>query len=162
MNLSLILAPEKQCLQIECRVFDLLLWTGQLYLGQMADIPFRSDVIVAVQVQPLEQSSHDGTFSFVYFIEIANLGEETVQLLSREWFIHDGNGEVTHVEGEGVVGAQPILESGAVHRYNSLCPLKNPPGFMRGSYTFSDSNQELFKVEIPAFALRVSSIESLN
>jgi ApaG protein len=84
-----------------------------------------------------------------------NRGQETVQLLCREWFIHEGNGQVGHVEGEGVVGEKPILEPGQIYRYSSFCPIACPPGLMRGFYTFQNMLGELFRVEIPAFALRL-------
>ena len=102
-----------------------------------------------------EQHSSPGQHVFVYFITLENRGHETVQLLSREWFIYDGNGEVGHVQGEGVVGDQPILEPGQSYQYNSFCPIAQPPGSMHGYYTFQNTLGELFRVEIPAFALRL-------
>ena len=51
-------------------------------------------------------------FFFTYHVRIKNDGNETVQLLSRKWLIKDSNGQNRFVEGEGVVGEQPILEPG--------------------------------------------------
>jgi ApaG protein len=41
-----------------------------------------------------------------------NLSTQTVQLMTRHWFITDGRGEVHEVRGEGVVGQQPVLRPG--------------------------------------------------
>ena len=118
-------------------------------------LPIRNDIHIEVEVLYAEQHSRPGQHVFVYFITLENRGQETVQLLRREWFIHDGNGEVGHVEGEGVVGEKPILEPGQAYQYNSFCPIAHPPGSMQGFYTFQNMLGELFRVEIPAFALRL-------
>src|SRR3546814_11179655 len=49
-----------------------------------------------------------------------------MQLVSRHWRITDGKGEVSVVDGEGVVGEQPVLRPGASHDYVSGCPLSTP------------------------------------
>ena len=60
-----------------------------------------------------------------YTIEIANLGRERVQLLSRHWIIIDANGRREEVRGPGVVGEQPVLEPGETFRYASGCPARD-------------------------------------
>jgi len=130
----------------------------------VAQPPIRNDIHVAVEVVYAEQHSRPGQHVFVYFITLENRGRETVQLLRREWFIYDSHGQVGHVEGEGVVGEQPVLEPGQIYRYNSFCPIAHPPGSMQGFYTFQNMRGELFRVEIPAFALRLpeAGSRSLN
>ena len=51
----------------------------------------------------------------VYHIRIENGADEAVQLLTRHWRITDGRGTVNYVEGEGVVGEQPLLLPGQSH-----------------------------------------------
>jgi len=118
-------------------------------------LPIRNDIHVEVEVIYAQAHSRPGQHVFVYFITLENRGHETVQLLRREWFIQDGWGGVVHVEGEGVVGEKPILEPGQLYRYNSFCPLAHPPGLMWGFYTFQNMLGALFRIEIPAFALRL-------
>ena len=125
---------------------------------QNSNLPIRDDIHVYVEVVYAEQHSRPGQHVFVYFITLENRGHETLQLLSREWFIYDGNGEVGQVQGEGVVGEKPILEPGQSYRYNSFCPIAHPPGSMQGYYTFQNTLGELFRVEIPAFALRLPEV----
>jgi ApaG protein len=95
-------------------------------------------------------------YVFVYFVRIENVGAQTVQLRSRRWFIHDSSGEDTVVEGEGVVGEQPILPRGQVHEYQSYCVLKSTSGFMEGEYYFRRDDGTTFPAGIPRFQLEAS------
>lgn len=96
---------------------------------------------------------------FSYFITIENYTDQSVQLLSRKWLIVDSDGEKTVIEGEGVVGQQPILQPGGTHRYSSGCNLKTPLGKMKGFYQMLRiSDNLLFSVEIPEFTLAVPFI----
>ncbi len=96
---------------------------------------------------------HLGHFMFAYFVRIENTSRRTVQLLTRHWYIVDSNGESQEVDGEGVVGEQPVLPPGGVHEYNSYCVLKSPRGYMEGSYTFIGRDDVLTEAAIPRFEL---------
>lgn len=95
-----------------------------------------------------------GRWFWAYHIRIENHGEEPVQLLTRHWQITDGHGEVSHVEGEGIVGEQPLLAPGASHDYVSGCPLATPQGEMVGKYGMICGGRSFF-VDIPRFSLKV-------
>ena len=92
-------------------------------------------------------------FFWAYTIEIANLGDTTIQLTHRHWTITDANGHVQVVNGRGVIGEQPVLKSGETFRYTSGCPLPTPSGIMRGSYRMVSEDGAAFDAEIPAFSL---------
>jgi len=77
-----------------------------------------------------------------------------VQLLRRHWFITHETGKVEEVEGEGVIGKQPIIASGKAYEYNSFCILESMEGFMEGTYTMKHADGSLFTVNIPRFILR--------
>lgn len=95
-------------------------------------------------------------YVFTYEINIENCGENTVQLLKRHWFIYDSNGVIKEVEGDGVVGQQPVLEPGETHKYISGCNLKTGIGKMAGTYLFERVvDGEQFEVKIPEFSLVV-------
>jgi ApaG protein len=102
-----------------------------------------------------DQSRPDlGDYLFTYRISIENKSEITVQLLRRHWFIFDSNGEHQEVEGEGVVGQQPILHPGDVYEYESACNLQTDMGSMLGTYTMQRQMDGLqFRVQIPRFEL---------
>ena len=102
-----------------------------------------------------------GHYVFAYFVRIENIGADTAQLLSRRWLIHDSIGEDTEVEGEGVVGEQPVIAPGNVHEYQSFCILKSGEGFMEGHYNFVRPDSTTFRAEIPRFLLSVSASTSL-
>jgi ApaG protein len=92
-------------------------------------------------------------FLYGYRIHLENVGEETVQLLSRHWVIVDAHGRREEVRGAGVVGVQPTLAPGETHEYTSGCPLKTEWGTMEGSYLFRSDSEEQFEVEVGRFFL---------
>jgi ApaG protein len=114
---------------------------------------------VRVQVRssylPERSSPRDAHYFFTYRIRISNLGEETVQLVSRHWIITDGDGHVEEVQGPGVVGEQPVLEPGESFEYSSFCPLQTPIGSMQGTYQMVTSGGSQFDAEIAPFSLAV-------
>ena len=95
-------------------------------------------------------------FMFAYRITIENHNSFTVKLLKRQWFIFDSNGEHREVDGEGVVGVQPVLKSAEQFQYVSGCNLKTEMGKMHGYYTMENqNNKEIFTVKIHAFEMIV-------
>lgn len=96
-------------------------------------------------------------FVFLYFVHIENHSPGKVKLLRRHWFIHDANGEVKEVEGEGVVGKQPVIRPGESHEYNSYAILETFEGYMEGSYLMERGENETFEVKIPRFTLRAAA-----
>src|SRR3972149_3637447 len=94
---------------------------------------------ITVTVQPIYLDGQSDVmakrFVFAYFVRIENEGTDHVQLLCRPWFIRDAPGDVKEVEGEGVVGRQPVIAPGKVHEYNSYCVLETFEGTMEGTYT---------------------------
>jgi len=114
------------------------------------------DITVSVRPVYLDGQSEimARKFVFAYFVKIENNGTDNVQLLRRHWIIQDGAGETKEVEGEGVVGKQPVLEPGEVHEYSSSCILETFEGSMEGTYLMQRANGEFFYVVIPRFPLR--------
>jgi ApaG protein len=101
-----------------------------------------------------ERSSPDTSYYFwAYTINLANLGQETVQLKTRHWRITDATGRLQEVRGAGVVGEQPVLKPGETYEYTSGVPLPTPSGFMMGSYGMETDAGERFDIAIPAFSL---------
>ncbi len=113
------------------------------------------DIRISVTPQFLEDQSspEEGYFFWAYTIEIANEGEELVQLKSRDWQITDSRGMTENVRGAGVVGQTPVIKPGEKFSYTSGCPLETPSGLMVGQYQMSSASGELFDVAVPAFSL---------
>ena len=113
------------------------------------------DVIVRVSVSFLPEQSEleKERWFWAYHIRIENCGDAPVQLLTRHWSITDGNGRQQEVEGEGVVGEQPLIGPGESFDYVSGCPLATASGEMEGSYRMIRPDGTQFDAEIPRFPL---------
>ncbi len=113
---------------------------------------------VKVTVQAEFQYDHSNPdqryFLFSYRVIIENNSEYVVKLLRRHWFIFDSCSEYREVEGEGVVGQQPVLTPGEVYEYESACNLNTDIGKMNGTYLMMrEMDGAQFYVNIPEFEL---------
>jgi ApaG protein len=114
------------------------------------------EVTVRTEYQHGYSSPTQAHFVFTYRIAIENHSEHTIQLLRRHWLIFDGTGVVREVEGEGVIGLQPVLEPGERHEYVSGCNLHSSMGKMMGTYLIEriyDGKQ--FQIQVPEFTMVV-------
>jgi ApaG protein len=115
---------------------------------------------VSVQTHFQVEYSHPENHHYVYSyqITIENTSNFTTQLLRRRWYIFDATGVIREVEGEGVIGHQPVLEPGEQHNYTSGCNLRSPIGKMKGIYIMQRVvDGKTFEVTIPEFTLEVPS-----
>jgi|ERR1019366_5025747 ApaG protein len=113
---------------------------------------------VEVKVENFYQQGYsrpmNNEFVFGYRITIFNHNNFTVQLLRRMWIISDANSDIRTVEGEGVVGRQPVLYPGDSYQYVSGCNLTTAIGKMEGIYIFDNKTSgKEFEVKIPVFKL---------
>jgi ApaG protein len=108
---------------------------------------------VRTEYIPARSSPRDGNYFFQYHVRISNVGDETAQLISREWIITNADGEVERVKGPGVVGEQPVLPPGASFDYTSFCELKTAVGSMHGTYQMVTASGERFDAVIAPFTL---------
>ncbi|TYP93749.1 ApaG protein [Fodinibius salinus] len=113
------------------------------------------DISVSVKPMYLEEESNPliSKHVFAYFITIENIADQKVQLLKRHWQIHDSSGKDHQIEGEGVVGKQPMIEPGSNHQYNSFCVLDSYQGSMSGYYIMERADGEEISVQVPEFIL---------
>ena len=111
-------------------------------------------ITVETFFQPEQSNPMNSDYLFAYRITIENISSVPVRLLRRHWHIIDSNGNHRQVEGEGVVGAQPILEPGEAYQYVSAASLRSDMGKMYGNYQMENMyNKKLFSVTIPEFEL---------
>lgn len=112
-------------------------------------------ITVRVAVSYLPEQSHPalGRWFWAYHIRIENHGAVAARLISRQWRITDARGHVSDVEGEGVVGEQPLIQPGAAYDYVSGCPLETAEGSMVGSYAMEMGDGSQMLVAIPFFPL---------
>ena len=115
---------------------------------------------VEISVETFYQADYsnpaNNEFMFAYRITIENHNRFTVKLLRRHWFIYDSNGQNREVEGEGVVGVQPVLQPGQQFQYVSGCNLRTEIGRMQGTYLMENQDSKTeFTVKIPPFDMIV-------
>ena len=130
-------------------------------LESMAAVPTSDTVTDGVRVVvhsalvPEMSSPRDGTFVYSYKVAITNeSAEEPVQVVSRHWEITDEDGHVEEVRGTGLVGFQPVLETGKAFEYTSQAPLRRLRGTMRGVLTaVGQRSKKLVELRVGAFAL---------
>ena len=106
--------------------------------------------------QPDYSNPVNSEYMFAYRITIENNNSFPVRLLSRQWKIFDSNGTNREVEGEGVIGVQPLINPGEQYQYVSGCNLRTEMGKMHGTYLMENiNNKKNFEVNIPVFEMIV-------
>lgn len=106
--------------------------------------------------QPDYSNPLQSEFMFAYRITLENHNSFPIKLHRRNWQIFDSNGTHREVEGEGVVGVQPVLKPGETYQYVSGCNLRTEMGKMKGTYQMENLNsKQMFEVDIPAFEMIV-------
>lgn len=111
-------------------------------------------VSVETFYQPVQSNPVHGEYLFAYRITIENNSKVPLKLLRRHWHIIDSNGSTREVEGEGVVGQQPVIESGQQYQYVSAANLCTDIGKMYGTYQMEDLYaKKKITIHIPEFQL---------
>ncbi len=93
---------------------------------------------------------------FAYFISIHNETELPVTIKGRKWVVTNASGEVTAVEGDGVVGQTPTIPPGDSFSYNSFHLFNTPVAIAEGSYIGLDGLGRRVITRIPKFRMTVS------
>lgn len=96
----------------------------------------------------------DRPHPFVYFITIHNHSPSTVTIKGRKWIVTDADDHRVVVEGDGVVGEFPRLESGEQFSYNSYHTIGSD-SVAEGAFFGVTENGEPVFTRIPPFELRV-------
>jgi ApaG protein len=91
---------------------------------------------------------------FVYFISIHNDSPVPVTLRGRKWVVREDGGEVTVVEGDGVVGQNPLIEPGGHFSYNSYHVVARS-ALASGAFFGETATGEWIFTRIPEFRLVV-------
>ena len=111
-------------------------------------------ITVETFYQPSQSNPLSSEYLFAYRITIENLSTMPVKLLRRHWHIIDSNGAYREVEGDGVLGQQPVIEAGGSYQYVSAANLRSDMGKMYGSYQMENLyNKKLVTVSIPEFQM---------
>jgi ApaG protein len=138
-------------------LIELNCFFDQLNLEPMlAQVTQGVKVSVMTEFQQDYSNPEENHFVFTYKIRIENHSPNTIQLLRRKWYIIDILGINREVEGEGVIGKQPIIEPGEYHEYVSGCNLTTGIGKMIGTYEMERQvDGSIFIVQVPEFVMVV-------
>jgi len=97
----------------------------------------------------------DKPHCFAYHISIWNKGEETISIRGRKWVVTEANGDVSAVEGDGVVGEFPVLSPGEHFSYNSYHMIHASRAVAQGSYLGITERGDRMVLDIPTFEMVV-------
>jgi ApaG protein len=91
---------------------------------------------------------------WAYHIRIENDSNMAAQLMTRHWEITDARGAMNIVDGDGVIGEQPLIDLGGSYDYVSGCPLGTTSGSMVGSFQMIGEDGSVFDIDIPRFTMQ--------
>ncbi|MBR9866541.1 MAG: Co2+/Mg2+ efflux protein ApaG [Oceanospirillales bacterium] len=119
----------------------------------LSDVSHNIAIHVETAYLPEQSDPEKKRYVFSYHITITNNDPQPVQLLRRHWRIVDGDEQAQEVEGEGVIGEQPVIEPQQSYSYTSGTVLGTRVGSMQGHYLMKTSDGETFNADIEPFTL---------
>jgi ApaG protein len=119
------------------------------------ELPGLRVTIDRVVFQPGAHAPPDRPHCFVYFVTIHNDSDVPVTIKGRKWVVRAEDGEVTVVEGDGVVGQTPLILPGDSFTYNSFHLLRTKMAVAEGAYLGLDAIGRSVFTRIPPFRLVV-------
>jgi ApaG protein len=120
---------------------------------ESTELPGLRVTVDQVLHQPDAQTPANRPHCFVYFVSIRNDSATTVTIKGRKWVVSNARGEITAVEGDGVVGQFPTLAPGEKFSYNSYHLIDHLPAVAEGSYLAVDQDNKKRIVRIPKFVM---------
>lgn len=102
---------------------------------------------------PHLEAPPDRPFPFVYFITIYNDSPETVTIKGRKWVVTDAQAHRVVVEGDGVVGKLPRLDTGEHFSYNSYHVIATDSVAEGAFFGTTESGERVF-TRIPPFQMK--------
>ena len=119
--------------------------------GELEGLSVRIDDVIYM---PTLDAPKEKPHPFVYFITILNDSTERIRVLGRKWVIREKDGELTVVEGDGVVGQTPVLEPGDNFSYNSYHVVAYNAE-VSGCFFGTTATGDKVRVRMPDFALEL-------
>ena len=79
---------------------------------------------------------------------------QPVTVRGRKWVVREDKGEITVVEGDGIVGQTPVIEPGGHFSYNSYHVVSRG-AVVTGAFFGETASGEWFFARIPEFRLEI-------
>jgi ApaG protein len=99
-------------------------------------------VVARPSYLPQQSQPSLGKYVWAYRVRITNETMRPLQLRTRHWSIVDADAVCREVDGEGVVGQQPVLTPGESFEYTSFCPLETSWGTMEGWFVLDALDED--------------------
>jgi ApaG protein len=115
-----------------------------------------SAIVDRVVYVPHLEAPEDRPYPFVYFITIHNDSLETVTIKGRKWVVTGQDNHRVVVEGDGVVGKFPRLETGESFSYDSYHVIAGDCVAEGAFFGVTEEGVPVF-TRIPGFEMRVPS-----
>ena len=109
-----------------------------------------SEVLYVPTLEAPEEKPHP----FVYFVNVINDSAEEVTLCGRKWIVREHDGELTVIEGEGIVGQRPVIASQGRYSYNSYHVVAGSATAWGAFYGITQKGVRI-RVKIPEFGMAV-------
>jgi ApaG protein len=123
--------------------------------SDFVELPGLRVTVDRVIYAPDAQTPPDRPHCFAYFITIHNDSDVAVTIKGRKWVVRNARGEITAVEGDGVVGEFPRIEPGDSFSYNSFHLNDTTTAVAEGSYIGIDDLGRRVLTRIPRFEMKV-------
>lgn len=123
--------------------------------SEFIELPGLRVTVDRVVYYPDAETPEDRPHCFAYFITIHNDSDVTVTIKGRKWVVTNERGEVTAVEGDGVVGEFPKIEPGESFSYNSFHLNDTNRAVAEGSYIGMDERGRKVLTRIPRFEMKI-------
>ncbi len=123
--------------------------------NQFLELPNLRVTVDEVIYHPDVSTPPDRPHCFAYHISIHNDTEIHVTIKARKWVVTNERGEITAVEGDGVVGEHPTIAPGEKFSYNSYHLLDTNSAHAEGSYIGIDAKGRKVLTRIPRFEMIV-------
>lgn len=125
--------------------------------GDLVPLPGLRVTVDQVSHHAEARTPQDRPHCFIYHITIHNDSDRTVTIKGRKWVVTNDRGEITAVEGDGVVGEFPRLAPGESFTYHSYHLLDTRSAVAEGSYLGLDDQGRRVFTRIPRFEMVVPS-----
>jgi ApaG protein len=129
-------------------------WTITAMAGAMREFEGLRVKVDDVVYMPSLETPLEKPHPFVYFISIHNDSPVPVTIRGRKWVVREDDGEVTVVEGDGVVGQTPVIDPGGHFSYNSYHVVAGGAA-VSGAFFGETAAGEWVFTRIPEFRLEV-------
>lgn len=121
--------------------------------NEFLELPGLRVTVDRVIHHPEAQTPPDRPHCFAYHITIHNESDVTVTIKGRKWVVTNERGEITAVEGDGVVGKSPCLAPGERFSYHSFHLNDTTTAVAEGSYIGIDAQGRKVLTRIPKFEM---------